>query len=195
MSSGTMPSRTGSRDPHGTRRTVLDATETLIGERGDSFALADVAAAAGISKSGLMHHFETRDALLYAVAEDAIQRFRDDVHARIDLSENRPGKILRAYVRTMCDYVVDEPFGVARLRMYATLHAVPGVSDLFGEDFGYWKSSLAADGLHPDRLLLVQLAVDGLDGAFGLWWSTDPAQIAQVRDLLLRLTENNTALI
>lgn len=190
-----MSSGTGSRDLHGTRRTVLDATETLIGERGDGFALADVAAAAGISKSGLMHHFETRDALLYAVAEDALQRFRNDVHARIDLSENHPGKVLRAYVHAICDYVADTPLGVARLRMYATLHAVPGVSDLFGEDYRYWKSLLAADGLHPDRLLLVQLAVDGLDGVFGLWSATDPAQIAEVRDLLLRLTENNTALI
>jgi len=173
---------------------VLDATETLIGERGDSFALADVAAAAGISKSGLMHHFETRDALLRAVAEDTLQRFRDDVHARIDLSENRPGKVLRAYVHAVCDYVADAPLGDARLRMYATLHAVPGVADLFGEDYSYWKSLLASDGLHPDRLLLVQLAVDGLDGAFGLWWAADPAQITEVRDLLLRLTENNTPL-
>ena len=190
-----MASGTTGRDAPATRRTLLEVTSTMIGDRGDSFSLADVAAAAGVSKSGLMHHFESRDALLRAVAEDAIQRFRDDVHARIDLSENHPGKVLRAYVHAMCDYVTDTPNGAARLRMYATLHSVPGVAELVAEDHRYWTSLLAGDGLQPDRVRIVHLAVEGLDGVFGLGPTTRPEQVEQVRDLLVRLTETNGPLV
>lgn len=48
-----------------------------------------------------MHHFSTREALIHAVAQHVIDRAWEEVHAHIDLSENRPGKFTRGYIRAM----------------------------------------------------------------------------------------------
>ncbi len=52
----------------GTRERILDAFETLLSECGERAAtLEAVAAAAGVSKGGLLYHFGTKDALIEGV--------------------------------------------------------------------------------------------------------------------------------
>src|SRR5690606_22402349 len=84
-----------------TRRAVLDAATAVILEKGSAVTLAQVASAAGVSKSGLIHHFGNRDQLVVAVVEDVYEQFRATVLEHLDLSENYPGKVLRAYVRAL----------------------------------------------------------------------------------------------
>ncbi|NEE31590.1 helix-turn-helix transcriptional regulator, partial [Streptomyces sp. SID7982] len=45
------------RNAERTRRAVLDAAVQVILDKGAAVTLAQVAAAAGVSKSGLIHHF------------------------------------------------------------------------------------------------------------------------------------------
>ncbi|WP_432515439.1 TetR/AcrR family transcriptional regulator, partial [Kineococcus sp. SYSU DK001] len=90
------------RDRERTRRALLEATDHLLHERGTGFSLADVAARAEVSKGGLLYHFPTRDALVTAVVQTGLARFRDEVMSHVDLAENRPGKVLRGYVRALC---------------------------------------------------------------------------------------------
>lgn len=70
-------------------------------ERGAQVSLVDIAGAAGVTKGGLMYHFPTRDALIHAVYQHIIGRMWEEVRAHIDLSENRPGKFTRGYVRAL----------------------------------------------------------------------------------------------
>lgn len=52
----------------GTRDRILDAFETLLGEGGERASTLDaVAAAAGVSKGGLLYHFGSKDALIDGV--------------------------------------------------------------------------------------------------------------------------------
>lgn len=54
----------------GTRDRILDALETLLLERGAAqMTLDNVAAAAGVSKGGLLYHFKSKDALLVGLVE------------------------------------------------------------------------------------------------------------------------------
>ena len=54
------------------RQTILDHAARLAVSEGEVPSLNTLAAAAGVSKGGLMHHFPTRDALLNALAKDGI---------------------------------------------------------------------------------------------------------------------------
>lgn len=79
------PGRPRGADPAVTREAVLDAAVDLFGSRGYRGAsLTEVAAAAGLSNAGLLHHFGSKEHLLIAVL-----RRRDEVDARdLDLGRD-----------------------------------------------------------------------------------------------------------
>jgi AcrR family transcriptional regulator len=65
------------------RTAIVDAAIDLIAAHGATgFTLADVGAAAGVTRAGVLHHFATKEAVLEA-ALDAHQRFSAPVFPRI----------------------------------------------------------------------------------------------------------------
>lgn len=176
------------RDKARTRRAILDAAEEAFAAGGAGTSLAEIARAAGVSKSGLLHHFASRDELVIAVASDGLERFRADVLARVDLTENRPGKLLRGYVRAMCDptAAISGAFAVNGLSLLA--RGVPGIDALVAEDEARWRADLAADGLPLERVLVVRYAAEGIAGSLATWL-VDPGDLDVVRAELLRLAE------
>ncbi|MGH7436239.1 MAG: TetR/AcrR family transcriptional regulator [Polyangiaceae bacterium] len=60
------------------RRALLDATLMLVQEKGPhGFTLRAAARAAGVTPAAAYHHFEDKDALLAAVAEEGFELFRE----------------------------------------------------------------------------------------------------------------------
>ena len=75
--------RTQAERSEDTRRRILDAAVTLLGERGDAgLRTTDVALAAGVSKGARTHHFPSRDALVVAVVEHVFRRAADQARRR-----------------------------------------------------------------------------------------------------------------
>ncbi|WP_241387700.1 TetR/AcrR family transcriptional regulator [Rhodococcus sp. CH91] len=183
----------GTRDTERTRRAILDAAAQMIHQHGTATAIGAVAEAAGVSKGGLLHHFRSRDELFVAVAEHSLNTLRERVFAAVDLSENRPGKLLRAYIRVLFDGEDDIRSHFEYPGMWNTLCVVPGVAELLRADAHFWRTAFAEDGLHPDRILLVQHAADGL--VSNMLWDTGLTgeTIRHARELLLNITERNTA--
>ena len=67
------------------RREILEAALALIAERGYSASsLQEIADAVGISKAGVLHYFESREALIAAVLEER------DAHSAADHREAMP---------------------------------------------------------------------------------------------------------
>lgn len=183
----------GTRNTERTRRALLDATRRLLAERGGGLTLAMIADAAGVSKSGLLHHFTNRDALLLAALEDANDRFRSDVMQHLDLSENTPGKLLRAYVRALADTDSEaaEMFGAASF--WIGIQSIPGGTEIMAEDGRRWQRDLAADGLDEDVVRLVQRAIEGLAAAYCSGEESD-ASLKRTAAQLIQLTLNPPAL-
>jgi TetR/AcrR family transcriptional repressor of mexCD-oprJ operon len=71
---------------------ILDATESLL-QRGAAASTTAVAAEAGVSRVTVYAHFPTREALLEAVAERAVTRFRAAL-APVDLEDGEPMQTL-----------------------------------------------------------------------------------------------------
>jgi AcrR family transcriptional regulator len=74
--------RTGGSYHHGDlRRALLDATLRLVAENGpEGFTLRAAAKLAGVSDAAPYHHFEDKEALLAAVAEEGFR----DLHAELE---------------------------------------------------------------------------------------------------------------
>src|SRR5262245_16447012 len=80
------------------RRALLDATLQLVDELGpQGFTLRAAARAAGVTPGATYHHFEDKDALLAAVAEEGFDLFRDE----LDAAARRPAPSARERSRNV----------------------------------------------------------------------------------------------
>ena len=181
--------RAGTRDRERTRRALLEATEQLLHEQGTGFSLADVAARAQVSKGGLLYHFPSRDALVTAVIEVGLKHFYDEVMRHVDLAENRPGKVLRGYVRALCGSSQDVVNTFAPSSWHGVT-GIPEVADLLRVDADRWRDIFVSDGIEPQRALVVQFAAEGVAAAIALGSYITDEEIALARAGLLALTED-----
>jgi AcrR family transcriptional regulator len=190
---GSVVEKRQTRNTERTRRAVLDAATGLILEKGAAVTLAEVASVAGVSKSGLIHHFGSRDQLVIAVVQDMYGQFRELVMTHLDLSENFPGKMLRAYVRALCaessEAVAARDFTSAS--GWSGLHGIPAVATVLEEEDAWWSEQFAMDGLSPERILIVRRAAEGVAAA-ALHGVEGEAGIASARRLLLDLATDGT---
>jgi AcrR family transcriptional regulator len=93
-----------------TRRRVLDAATGLYTERGwASTSLEEVAAAAGVTKGALYHHFAGKTDLLRAVYEDLEERFVTRL-AALPLPPSDPVEALRAGARAFLAQCLEPSF-------------------------------------------------------------------------------------
>lgn len=169
-----------------TRAAVLRAASEALAERGTGVSLAYIAKKAGVSKGGLLHHFASRDALIVALVEDANRRFRENVVSHLDLSENAPGKMLRAYVRALCSGSEATVQYFTSAPTWAGIYNLPEVMKISRAESAWWSEQLALDGLSHERILVVRRAAEGL--AVALAYGEEAAErAAGARDLLLAL--------
>lgn len=179
------------RNAERTRSAILTAATDALVERGTGASLAYIAKQAGVSKGGLMHHFANREALIVVLVNDANRRFRESVLNHLDLSENTPGKMLRAYVRALCSGDEDTVQYFTSTPTWAGIHDIPEAVESAWEDSQWWAQQLALDGLSTDRILVVRHAAEGL--AVALAYGEETADsVAAARDLLLGLTEGDS---
>ncbi len=174
---------------------MLDATARVVAEQGVGVSLDSVAQLAGVSKSGLLHHFRSRDLLLLSLAEDLVERFRAAVHAAIDPRDHARGRLVRGYVNATFDELLDGTPVAEHALVIASLAVVPGVGELLREDTRRWGEEFADDGLHPQRVTLIVRAADGAGIATLYEGSSDAAELESTRQLLLALSRAEGPLV
>jgi AcrR family transcriptional regulator len=121
------------------RRAILDAARALFAERGlSAFAMADVAARAGIVKGTLYLYWPTREELLLSVLEELLWQWLDELDGRIDAARGALGAKKLAGI--VCDSLASyEPLG----RLLAVLQTVLE-HNVSRESIVRFKSELAA---------------------------------------------------
>ncbi|GAA5167381.1 TetR/AcrR family transcriptional regulator [Pseudonocardia eucalypti] len=109
------------RDP-ARRERILTSAATLIAERGyHPVTMADIGAAAGIVGSGIYRHFESKNAVLGALADRVMERLLAEAAAAVEHAAD-PAEALAALVAGQIDFVLDErPLLVVYLREQLTL--------------------------------------------------------------------------
>ncbi|ALE79696.1 TetR/AcrR family transcriptional regulator [Pseudonocardia alni] len=153
----------GTRGPGSARDRVLDAYETLLIEQGPGGATLDaVAAAAEVSKGGLLYHFNSKESLVGGLLERLRERSARDA----ELMRSDTAGTVAYYLRTSMPGNTS-PVGLTRTYL-ATLRIADGTTS--GEAARSALADVDADGLaalgeeihDPVVAWLVQLVGDGL---------------------------------
>ncbi|WP_131741276.1 TetR/AcrR family transcriptional regulator [Actinomadura roseirufa] len=161
------------------RDRILDAVERLLVAGGaDAIRLDAVAAEAGVSKGGLLHHFRSKQALIEGVLRRLVDRFE----AELPPEGSPPGTFTRIWL----DATIPEDDVPARgqgdrvaVALLAGLSGGPEVLAVLRRYYETWQARLAGDGLDPATATLVRLAVDG-------WWMARLLDLAPPADGLHR---------
>ncbi|MGA6204310.1 TetR family transcriptional regulator [Nocardia testacea] len=177
------------RDKERTRLAVLEAAERMFAERGARVSLSDIATAAGVTKGGLMHHFPNRGALLAGVTEHLIAKVWAEVHEQIDLSENRPGKFTRGYVRALTSGSESVTRAFSPTGLLVALGSARDLEELFAADARRLHEAFAADGLAAATTSVIRFAAEGLATAADSPYLT-AEQLETARAELLAMTES-----
>lgn len=185
------PERELVRDRERTRQAILLAAERAFGQKGTKVSLVEIASDAGVTKSGLMHHFPTRDELVAHVIQHTITRMWQEVQAHVDISENRPGKFTRGYVRALTGgsrYMTQVFSPTGLLAALGSQDAAQITATFEEDDARTWNLAFDADGLPPGRALAIRYAADGLVAAINTPYLTSD-QLDVARAELLALSE------
>ncbi len=143
------------------RDAILDAAEDLIVERGAAgVSLDKVAARAGVSKGGLLHHFPSKNALAQAL----IRRMVDTLHEVRDAERGEgpldAGLIIRTHISWWNR--VDSK----RRRLYTSLLAAtahdPDLVAPFAREYEKELQNYEEAGIPPGRVSVIMMALHGL---------------------------------
>ncbi|BDH47250.1 TetR family transcriptional regulator [Salmonella enterica subsp. enterica serovar Choleraesuis] len=92
------------KDPVRIKEQLLEAAVGIAGVDGiAAISLNAVAQAAGVSKGGLLHHFPSRQALIYAVYQRLLAIMEAKISALIAADSEHYGCFSRAYLRYITD--------------------------------------------------------------------------------------------
>jgi len=176
--------RTQAERTQGTRTRILDAAVEVLRKKGYAhFRTADVARAAGVSRGAQLHHFATKEKLVYATMEHVFQNVLETSRRRVRAL--RPGEDpLEHMVADAREFFFSTPFFISldiatsinNARFRNRLMAMVRDARLPAEQA--WRQALVASGMperEADDLLWLTLAlVRGL--AVRMLWQNEPAR-------------------
>ncbi len=145
-----------------TKQRILAAAAEIVSNAGVSeLTLETVAEQAGISKGGLLYHFEDKDALVLAMVTAPLERFEAEVERRLNADPDQSsGHWLRAFVGATIDYELpDRDLNAGMLAAAATN---PNLLGPVQEAFNRWQQRAISDGIEPTRATIIRLVADGL---------------------------------
>ena len=76
---------------------MIRTAAQLFRDRGfDATSVSDVARALGLTKAGLYHHFESKEALLFEIMMFGLDKVRDDVLVHVRAIRDPEERLLRS---------------------------------------------------------------------------------------------------
>jgi AcrR family transcriptional regulator len=146
-----------------THNRILDALEELLLKRGLSgVTLENVASNAGISKGGLLYHFQTKDAMIEAMVRRLGQR-SEQLRARAAAAE--AGTTIVNWFLQQPGSTSDKEIALHR-SMLAALRSIDTsrreIFTMICEVMGLWGESLRSEISDPVHAEIVRLVGDGI---------------------------------
>lgn len=167
---------------------VLDAAQAVVARQGiANLTLDAVAAQAGISKGGLLHHFPSKDRLVEALVKRSADGWRRCYTEAYERTPEGPGRMARALL-SHC--LSDAKCWTEELRgstaaVFAALAQNPTLIQPMRAAYNELHQRIADDGLPPGVSEAVAAALDGLwlDWVLGLA-PLDQERVVRVRRAL-----------
>ena len=166
------------------RDTLLDAAEAVVARQGVANLTFDaVAAEAGMSKGGLLHHFRSKDRLVEGLVTRAAENWRAHWMGAYESAPEGPGRMARGLLNHCLS---DAQSWTEQLRrsssaVFAALAQNPSLIEPMRAAYSDLHRRIADDGLPPGVGEAVVTAIDGL----WLYWVLGLVPVDQ--DLMRRL--------
>lgn len=149
------------RQPKVMRRKILEAAiEAIIAEGVDGLTLDEVARRAGVSKGGLLHHYESKQVLQIALYEFLLSDLETSISELIDSNPHSLARFSLAYFDVVCD-----PSTPDYDRRRGVFFALFAVQPELAERWANWlEERLAEHAATDDHAMarVLRLAADGL---------------------------------
>lgn len=146
------------------RDRVLDAAEAVVVRQGiANLTLEAVAAEAGISKGGLLHHFPSKDKLVEGLVQRCASNWRECSTRSLESVPEGPGRMARALLSHLADADSwTEQCQRSSSAVFAALAQNPALIEPMRAVYSELRKRLADDGLPPGVGETVVAAMDGL---------------------------------
>ena len=174
----------GPRDRERTREALIEAAGKIIVENGlQAVTLDDVAAAAGVSKGGLLHHFPNKNALIEEIAADMLRCYDQEIEEFRRQDPAEPGAFTRAFLRSnvRCK---DESAKFCNA-LVSDMRTLPVPLEMFRAHSEECQRRIENDGLDPTVASIIRYAAEGLMSASV--WGMLHANYEEIVEELLRL--------
>ncbi|HRD47332.1 MAG TPA: TetR/AcrR family transcriptional regulator [Caulobacter sp.] len=143
---------------------ILDAAAEVLGERGLSAAMEEIARRAGVSKQTVYNHYGSKAELVRALVERRVNTITAPL--REPGAEENPEEALRAYARTLLTVVTNKTYSLLRV----TVQSAGEMPELAREVF-------EAGPKHSRAMLARFLDLETRSGRMTI---ADPAQAAEL---------------
>ncbi len=179
------------------RDRLLDAAQAVVARQGiANLTLDAVAAEAGMSKGGLLHHFPSKDRLVEQLVTRCANNWRACYTEAWERTSEGPGRMARALLsHCLSDAACwTEELRSSSAAVFAALAQNPALIEPMRAAYNDLRQRIAEDRLPPGVGETVVAAIDGLwlDWVLGLA-PLDQAQVVRVRRALEDMLANATA--
>lgn len=146
-----------------TRLKIFHACSDILSREGlSNLTLQSVASEAGISKGGLLYHFETKQALIEGLFEYHNSIFEARLAELVEAEGEKPGSFLRAYAKASAEQIADPDNASLYASLFAAEEQYSGAHKLMREKYVNWQKQIDSCGIDPDWAMLLRFATDGL---------------------------------
>lgn len=143
------------------RDAILDAAEAVVREQGAAHLTLDAAAErAGLSKGGVLYHFQTKDAMLIALVHRMTQAFQALYEEARSRMGNDPGRMLEAYIEA--GSAAEERLGNTSCSLIPALASNPELLEPIRTFYKHHFGQLGKASVGWDQAAVVTLAQDGM---------------------------------
>jgi AcrR family transcriptional regulator len=179
------------RKAHITPADILLVAEQQLRQHGvRALSLEKLARSVGISKSGLLHHYPSKEALLHALMTHAFRMGEDEVGEQLaqEPDAGQRGRYTRAYINSNLAMIRDGRAHQVAVFVELAI-AEPAIIAAHRECFHQLRAALENDGLDPTMAHIIANASDNLwfQVLFGVLAPDDP-HIEKVHQRLVDLT-------
>ncbi len=175
-----------------TRETIFKACSQILRREGlTNLTLQAVASEAGLSKGGLLYHFETKEALIEALFEYHNNVFEERLEELVALEGEKPGAFLRAYAKASVEQMTNPENASLYASLFAAEEKYASAHKLMREKYVSWQGKIDQSGLDLEWALLLRFAVDGLWFAeMHRYAPPSPEQREEIVEMILDLTHH-----
>jgi AcrR family transcriptional regulator len=142
------------------REAILRAALELVREQGaHALTLDAVARHAGVSKGGLIHHFNTKEALVRGVIDASTAALHHQIESAYDASPDRsPGSFTRIYIETTLRHAAEGYL----LPLFELVARDPSMAGALAGHNAWCHKHLENDSIDPVLAHVIASAADGL---------------------------------